>query len=134
MFIDTVKFGIIVLQNVLSKTKILAQIRAKKCNILSKYPSFTFSLASDLSTKPPFCTSLAFYLAFGSPFFASPKKRFLVVKTHFLHHFSVQKHVTRLSNFGQKASLQSAKCSTLFCVLLHFTLRFAGDSTAFCMS
>jgi len=76
MFIDTVKFGIIVLQNVLSKTKILAQIRAKKCNILSKFPSFMFCLTSDLSAKPPFCTFMAFYLAFGSPFFASPKTAF----------------------------------------------------------
>ena len=73
----------------------------------------------------------AFLYLFGVLFgvwlavFRLPKNRFLVVKTHFLHHFSVQKHVTHLSNFGQRAPLQSAKCSTLFCVLLHFTLRFA---------
>jgi hypothetical protein len=73
----------------------------------------------------------AFLYLFGVLFgvwlavFRHPKNHFLVVKTHFLHHFLVQKYVTRLSNFGQKGSLQSAKCSTLFCVLLHFTLRFA---------
>gem|GEM_PF-5758196 len=74
--IDTVKFSIIVLQNVLSKTKVLAQIRAKKCNILSKFPLFTFCFTSNLSIKPPFCTFWAFYLAFGSPFFATPKTAF----------------------------------------------------------
>jgi len=80
----------------------------------------------------------AFLYLFGVLFgvwlavFRLPKNRFLVVKTHFLHHFSVQRHVTRLSNFGQKTPFQSAKCSTLFCVLLHFTLRFAAFRTAFC--
>jgi hypothetical protein len=127
MFIDTVKFGIIVLQNVLSKTKILAQIRAKKCNILSKYSSFTFSLASDLSTKPPFCTSLAFYLAFGSPFFASPKKRFFSGKNPLFTPLFSPKTRNSLIKFWTKGS-------SSICKMQHFVLRFAAFYPAFCMS
>ena len=125
MFIDTVKFGIIVLQNVLSKTKILAQIRAKKCNILSKYPSFTFSLASDLSTKPPFCTSLAFYLAFGSPFFASQKTLFSGKNPLFTLLFSPKTRNSLIKFWTKRLSS--------ICKMQHFVLRFTAFYLAFCM-
>ena len=136
------------LQNVLSKTKILAKIRAKKCNILSKFPLFAFCFTSDLGTKPPFCTFWRSIWCLARRFSPPQKPLFSGKKPLFTPLFS-PKTCNSLIKFWTKDSFSICKmqhfvlrfaafylafCCILPCVLHELALRFVGDSTAFCMS